>query len=97
MKSSFQSSRSNSQSKIRKDTGNFGETNFPDAFADINFDDVDEQEEIFYQIQFEMPKFTKQRQNENQIDSSKTNDKNKFDPFRIIMSKSDLDQMILRG
>ena len=54
LKASFQSSRSNSNT--RKDTGDFkmGDANM---YVDVDFDDMYEQEEVFYQITFEMPRF----------------------------------------
>ena len=54
LKASFQSSRSNSNT--RKDTGDFkmGDANM---YVDVDSDDMYELEEVFYQIKFEMPRF----------------------------------------
>lgn len=63
LKASFQSSRSNSNT--RKDTGDFkmGDANM---YVDVDFDDMYELEEVFYQIKFEMPRFREVHHEEEQ-------------------------------
>ena len=44
-----------------------------------------------------MPKFSEAKNEEKKGDQIDSKTKDEFEPFKIIMSKTDLDQMILRG
>lgn len=65
-------------------------------YVDVDFEDMYEQEEVFYQIEFEMPRLRdaaqeeeKKQEEPDQINSSSP--PSSIEPFKIIMSKTDLD------